>query len=66
MEDLCRGCFELNLGEEGFPSWCPVVPIKGKRHCPCTTCIVKMLECDEPCDEWIDYDQHVNGDSPRG
>ena len=65
-EEHCKGCFEYNIGNDGYPSWCPVVPSKDDRDCPCGVCLVKMLECEEPCQEWYDYDQFVNGDGPRG
>jgi hypothetical protein len=65
-EDICKGCWEFELGYEGHPSWCPVVPQKGDKSCPCILCLVKMLECDSPCDEWYEYDDFVNEVGPRG
>lgn len=71
----CEGCFEYNSGREinaclkldndECLSFCSVVAEKNGRHCPCSTCLVKMLECEELCDEWVDYYQFINGENPK-
>ena len=52
---ICKGCFEYEL--DGQPSWCPEIPEKGDSQCPCLTCLVKTLECDEACERWDIYNE---------
>jgi len=48
--DICIGCYTYKSIDMGNKPACTINPIKGGKHCPCSTCLVKMM-CEEVCDK---------------
>jgi len=49
IQDSCRGCVLKNRCVDGMVPY-----ISETEHCPCMTCLVKVV-CTDTCEKWEDY-----------